>query len=100
MFVQVGVITRHNRLASKPVMVLLEIHWTHDWTIHLKNCNGEWWGKENVTLNLKTNFYRCSNKSVLAQYDNGFCFGNLLDFFNVVIYPFPVHPSCQEIFLF
>ena len=29
---------------------------------------------------------------------NGFCFGYLLGFFYVVIYPFPVHPSLQRIY--
>ena len=32
----------------------------------------------------------CSNKSVLMLNGNGFCFGNLLEFCDVVTYPFPV----------
>ena len=68
-------ITKHNRLASKPVIVLLEIHRIHDW-------------------------HRYSNKSVLMLNGNGFYFGNLLEFCDVVTYPFPVHPSCQGIYLF
>ena len=31
---------------------------------------------------------------------NGFCFGNQLHLFNVVIYYFLVHPSYQRIFIF
>ena len=77
----VFVITRHNCLASKPVMVLLQIHWIHDWNRHCKTCNDEWWWGENVTLDWKTNFYRCSNKSVLVLNGNGFCFGNLLYYY-------------------
>ena len=55
---------------------------------------------DNVTLDSKTHFYRCSTKSVLVLNGNGFCFGNLLEFCDVVTYPFPVHPSCQGIYLF
>ena len=54
-------------------------------------------GVENVTLDWKTNFCRCSNKSVLVLNGNGFCFGNLL-YYYFFIYPllsFPVHPSCH-----
>ena len=96
-FVQVGVITRHNHLASKPVMVLLEIYCIYYWNRHCKNCNDEWW--VGGVSHWKTNFYRCSNKSVLVLNGICFCFGNPLDFINVV-YHFLVHPSCQEIFLF
>ena len=38
--------------------------------------------------------------STQVQSGNGFCFGNQLDLFNVVIYSFTVHPSCQRIFYF
>ena len=41
-----------------------------------------------------------SNESVLVLNGNGFCFGNLLEFCDVVIYPFGVHPSCRWIYLF
>ena len=81
--------------ASKPVMVLLQIHWIHDWNRHCKTCNDEWWWGRECHIRLKTNFYRCSNKSVLVLNGNGFCFGNLLYYF-FFIYPllsFPVHPS-------
>ena len=59
--------------------------------------NGGEGGGENVKLDSKTNFYRCFNKSVLVLNGNGFCFGNLLEFCDVVTYPFPVN---QGIYLF
>ena len=64
-FVQVGVTTRHNHLASKKVMVLLQTNWFHDWNRHCKNCNDEWLlggGGGEFHIRLKN---RCSNKSVL-----------------------------------
>ena len=61
--------------------------------------NGGEGGECHIRLK-KTHFYRCSNKSVLVLNGNGFCFGNLLEFCDVVTYPFPVHPSCQGIYLF
>ena len=44
--------------------------------------------------------HSCSNKSVFALSSNGLCFGNQIDLFNVFIYTFTVHPSCQRIFDF
>ena len=67
---------------------------------HCKNCNNELWGRGECHIRLRTNFYSCSNKSVFALSSNGLCFGKQIDWFNVFIYTFTVHPSCQRIFDF
>ena len=100
MLVQVGVISRPNRLVSRPFMVLLQIHWIMSETDIAKTVTMNCGGGENVTLDLETNFYSCSNKSVFALSSNGLCFGNQIDLFNVFINTFTVHPSCQRIFDF
>ena len=48
--VQVGVISRHNRLGSRPLMVLLQIHWIMSETDIVKTVTMNCGGGENVTL--------------------------------------------------
>ena len=48
--VQVGVISRHNRLGSRPFMVLLQIHWIMSETDIAKTVTMNCGGGENVTL--------------------------------------------------
>ena len=48
--VQVGVISRHNRLGSKSFKVLLEIHWIINGTDIAKTVTMNCGGRENVTL--------------------------------------------------
>ena len=48
--VQVGVISRHNRLGSRPFMVLLQIHWIMSETDIAKTVTMNCVGGENVTL--------------------------------------------------
>ena len=49
-FAQVGVISRHNRLGSRPFMVLLQIHWIMSETDIAKTVTMNCGGGENVTL--------------------------------------------------
>ena len=50
LLVQVGVISRHNRLGSRPLMVLLQIHWIMSETDIAKTVTMNCGGGENVTL--------------------------------------------------
>ena len=49
-FVQVGVISRHNRLGSRPLMVLLQIHWIMSERDIAKTVTMNCGGGENITL--------------------------------------------------
>ena len=49
-FAQVGVMNRHNRLGSRPFMVLLQIHWIMSETDIAKTVTMNCGGGENVTL--------------------------------------------------
>ena len=49
-FVQVGVISRHNRLGSRPFMVVLQIHWIMSERDIAKTVTMNCGGGENVTL--------------------------------------------------